>query len=93
MNLIFIQLYVLDQTVQIPNPLSLEQRDEVLEKLKDRLEKSLKEQESTSLANRQLENEVKELQALVKEYEAGLEVVTDKLRAHAVKFKRELLLR
>lgn len=61
-----------------------EQRDEVLEKLKARLETALKEQETTSLTNKQLETEVKDLQSLLKEYEAGLEVVTDKIRAHAV---------
>jgi hypothetical protein len=53
--------------------------------LKTRLEKAIQEKQVTMIANQQLEKEVQDLQSLVKEYEAGLEVATSKLRAHAVK--------
>jgi hypothetical protein len=62
-----------------------EQRDEVLESLKSRLEKSLLDQQTTATTNKELEKECAELQALVKEYEAGLDSVASKLRSHAVR--------
>lgn len=68
----------------IPHPLLPEQRDQVLEDLKSRLEKALSDQQSTLLANQHLEKEVNELQGLVKEYESGLETITSKFRTHAV---------
>lgn len=69
----------------IPNPLLPEQRDQVLEDLKSRLEKALLDQQTTLQENQQLEKEVNELQGLVKEYETGLESITSKFRTHAVK--------
>ncbi|KAI9474090.1 MAG: hypothetical protein EXX96DRAFT_580571 [Benjaminiella poitrasii] len=85
-----------DQDVHIPNPLLPEQRDEVIKELKSRLDKAIAEQKTTVLANQQLQAEVKELQSIVKEYEAGLEMVTSKLRVHAnattegqIRLKRE----
>lgn len=63
-----------------------EQRDEVLENLKEKLEKAFSDQQKTLNINRELEKECSELQMLVKEYESGLETVANKLRAHAVKF-------
>ncbi|CAO3618782.1 unnamed protein product [Mucor fragilis] len=74
-----------DQEVLIPHPLLPEQRDQVLQDLKSRLEKALLDQQTTLQANQQLEKEVSELQGLVKEYEAGLESITSKFRTHAVK--------
>jgi uncharacterized Fe-S cluster-containing MiaB family protein len=70
--------------VLIPHPLLPEQRDQVLEDLKNRLEKALSDQHSTLLTNQNLEKEVNELQGLVKEYESGLETITSKFRTHAV---------
>lgn len=72
--------------MNIPYPLLPEQRDEVLETLKSRLEKALIDQQTTATTNKELEKECVELQALVKEYEAGLESVATKLRSHAVKY-------
>lgn len=68
----------------IPHPISPEQRDEVLESLKTRLEKALLDQQVTSTANLELEKECSDLHSLVKEYESGLEAVASKLRTHAV---------
>lgn len=64
--------------------MSEEQRDEVLETLKERLETALSEQQKTLAVNRELEKECNELQMLLKEYESGLETVANKLRTHAV---------
>ncbi|KAF1804845.1 hypothetical protein V8B55DRAFT_1382004 [Mucor lusitanicus] len=72
-----------DQAVLIPHPLLPEQRDQVLEDLKNRLEKALLDQQTTLQANQQLEKEVSELQGLVKDYETGLESITSKFRTHA----------
>ncbi|KAI9346367.1 hypothetical protein BD770DRAFT_463100 [Pilaira anomala] len=72
-----------DDDVFIPYPLSAEQRDEVLETLKERLETALSEQQKTLAVNRELEKECNELQMLLKEYESGLETVANKLRTHA----------
>ncbi|CAO0798773.1 unnamed protein product [Mucor circinelloides] len=72
-----------DQEVLIPNPLLPEQRDQVLEDLKSRLEKALLDQQTTLRENQQLEKEVNELQGLVREYETGLESITSKFRTHA----------
>lgn len=82
----------LEHYVHIPNPLLPEQRDQVLHDLKTRLEKAVQEQQTTMIANQQLEKEIQDLQLLVKEYEAGLEVATSKLRTHAVKLKGTRLL-
>ncbi|CEP19628.1 hypothetical protein [Parasitella parasitica] len=71
------------QEVIIPNPLLPEQRDQVVEDLKNRLEKALSDQQVVIEKNQQLEKEVNELQGLVKEYESGLETITSKFRTHA----------
>ncbi|GAA5794980.1 hypothetical protein HPULCUR_000330 [Helicostylum pulchrum] len=71
------------QEVYIPYPVPPGQRDEVLENLKERLEKAFSDQQKTLNINRELEKECSELQMLVKEYESGLETVANKLRAHA----------
>lgn len=72
--------------VSIPNPLLPEQRDEVVDSLKTRLETALQHQQATLTANRELEKECNDLRGLVKEYESGLEAVASKLRTHAVKY-------
>ncbi|KAG0949616.1 hypothetical protein G6F57_001247 [Rhizopus arrhizus] len=72
-----------DQSVSIPKPLLPEQRDEVIETLKNRLEKTLSEQQAAQQRNQELEKEKKNLQNLVKEYETSLETVTNKLRTYA----------
>lgn len=82
----------LDQSVSIPKPLLPEQRDEVIETLKNRLEKTLSEQQAAQQRNQELEKEKKNLQNLVKEYETSLETVTNKLRTYAVSLKLNVLL-
>lgn len=64
-------------------PILPEQRDEVVEALKNRLEKALVEQRATQQRNQELEKERGELQKLVKEYETNLETVTSKFRIYA----------
>ncbi|KAI8639257.1 hypothetical protein BD408DRAFT_453201 [Parasitella parasitica] len=76
-------IYFIDLEVLIPNPLLPEQRDQVLEDLKNRLERALSDQQAALQKNQHLEKEVNELQGLVKEYESGIEMITSKFRTHA----------
>lgn len=75
-----------DQPNAIPSSVPPEQRDEVIDSLKSQLAKALSEQEAIRQQNQELEKERDALQNLVKEYENGLETVTNKLRAYAVSF-------
>lgn len=79
-------MFIIGHTVSIPNPLLPEQRDEVVDSLKTRLETALQLQQVTLITNRELEKECNDLRSLVKEYESGLEAVASKLRTHAVKY-------
>ncbi|KAI8079617.1 uncharacterized protein B0P05DRAFT_571533 [Gilbertella persicaria] len=85
-----------EHDVSLPHPTVPEQRDEVIEQLKSQLQDALSAQKAALETNKQLEKQVDDLQALVKEYEVGLETVTSKLRLHAnavtegqIRLKRE----
>ncbi|EIE80460.1 hypothetical protein RO3G_05165 [Rhizopus delemar RA 99-880] len=64
-------------------PPATEQKDKVLEALKNRLEKALTEHREILKRNMELEKEKDELLKLIKDYEISLETVTSKLRTYA----------
>ncbi|KAG0739432.1 hypothetical protein G6F62_001136 [Rhizopus arrhizus] len=64
-------------------PPATEQKDKVLEALKNRLEEALSEHQETQQRNMELEKEKDELLKLIKDYEISLETVTSKLRTYA----------
>lgn len=70
-------------------PPATEQKDKVLEALKNRLEKALSEHREILQRNMELEKEKDELLKLIKDYEISLETVTSKLRTYAVSFTIE----
>ncbi|KAI8985979.1 hypothetical protein BDB01DRAFT_721061 [Pilobolus umbonatus] len=71
------------EDIFIPNPLIPEQRDELIDSLKVRLETALSERQEAIQNKQNLERECNDLQSLIQEYESGFEAVTTKLRHHA----------
>lgn len=83
----FILTYYIEHIDTLPP--ATEQKDKVLEALKNRLEEALSEHQETQQRNMELEKEKDELLKLIKDYEISLETVTSKLRTYAVSFTIE----